>query len=106
MVLFKIIIPFITYNMTSTSLRIPFIDLDISINTIIAIVLLLIIFFTFFSVTIEIGGVFTGMTTGESSCNQVGINQLSNWESKMDPTTRKYIDEITSGLRGSSNPSG
>ena len=94
------------FSHMSNTITIPFFEVTLSINTLIAIVLLLAIFFTFFSVTVEIGGTLTGMTTGESSCNQVGLNQLANWESKLDPTTRKYVDDITSELQGSSTPVG
>lgn len=81
-------------------IRIPILNIEISVNTLITVIILLCIFFTFFSVTIELGGNLNPATVAEedSNCNDIAIDQIADLTQEFKSGVRKTFGEIKSTL--------
>ena len=80
----------------SETVEIPFIKMTISVNSLIALILLLCIFFTFFSVSFELGNADSAKMETESSCSHSDVyyekteveiaKDAKNWGSSLQNT--------------------
>ena len=89
----------------STIITIPLLDIDISVNTLISTILLLCIFFTFFSVTFELGGNLSlqSVVDEESSCNQDGTPQVANFTTKWKHGITNMFTEMENTMGGNAS---
>ena len=89
----------------SATITIPILDIEISINTLITVIILLCIFFTFFSVTIELGGNLSPqyVADDENDCNQIGVNQVADLTTKWKGGVEQVFHEMENVVEGNSD---
>ena len=87
----------------SLNVTIPILDIEISLNTLIATILFLCIFFTFFSVSLELGGNLNPKVAAseDSNCYQDGNDTTLIMQTKLKAGAQKVWDEIKSEIGGS-----
>lgn len=82
----------------STIITIPLLDINISTNTLVSTIVLLCIFFTFFSVSIELGGNLSPQNVADENndCNQITKDQTAIFTTKWDTGVQDVLDDIKS----------
>ena len=86
----------------SEIVEIPLIQMKVSVNSLIAFILLLCIFFTFFSVTIELGGLDPTKTETESSCSHSDA-YYEKAEVELTKDAKNWYSSLQDKLSGSEN---
>ena len=82
----------------SLNVNIPLLDIEISLNTLIATILFLCIFFTFFSVSLELGGNLNPKVAAadDSNCYQDGQDPTLVTQTKLKSGAQGVLNEIKS----------
>ena len=83
----------------SETVEIPFIKMNVSVNSLVAFILLLCIFFTFFSVSIELGGLDPTKTETKSSCSHSNV-YYEKAEVELTKDAKGWVSSLQNTLAG------
>lgn len=83
----------------SELVEIPLLKMNVSINSLIAFILLLCIFFTFFSVSVELGGLDSTKTENKSSCSHSDV-YYEDAEVELTKDAKGWMSSLQNTLAG------